>query len=211
MLKGARRTKDRPVDNPNLRHSWQPSCHQRRQAAYRRFPAFREKRYFYDNYAGIMKKQNSNISCTFQWCCYHGKTRCEYNVNAFGPGGAHMHQQKSVIGSDNGVLPERHQPSSEPILTFCLFGPRNNHSKTMEQQYNSVHTRRTPKTPSASLQPFCTGPKALINAKALKIFSLNYELTYWAMTRITLPVFHECFKVTALFISIGSEFHKCAP
>ena len=83
-----------------------------------------------------------------------------------------MHQQRPSLVATMAFCLDGTKPSSEPIQAFCLFGPRNNPSTTMEQQYNSVHTRRTPKTPSASLQPFGTGLKALINAMGLRIIKV---------------------------------------
>ena len=77
------------------------------------------------------------------------------------------------------------KPSSEPIPAFCLFGPRNNPIKTMEQQYNSVHTRRTPKTPSASLQPFWIASRPIsIVSRRISIRSRHISITTRSMGRV---------------------------
>ena len=143
-----------------------------------------------------MTKQTFIISCTFQWCWYHGKTSCEYNVNPFGPGGAHMHQQKSVIGSDNGVLSERHQAiiwtNTGMLFIWTQEQPyQNSEAKIQQCSYNKDTKNAICKFAAILYRPQCTNRCQGTE----NIQSLNYELTYWAMTRMTLPVFHECFKV----------------
>ena len=139
----------------------------------RRFPAFHEKIYFYDNSGEKFSRHNKTNIQTYHVPFSGVDITVRSGVDIKLP---HLGRVTHIcINKIPALVPTMAfclngtTPSSEPIQTFCLFGPRNNPSKTMEQQYNSVHTR-TPKTPSASLQPFCTGLKALINAMALEIF-----------------------------------------
>ena len=49
---------------------------------------------------------------------------------------------KVIIGSDNGLLPVRHQPLSEPRKTYCQSDPEEQISMKFYLKFKSFHSRK---------------------------------------------------------------------
>ena len=108
---------------------------------------------------------------------------------------AHIYvSKKVVIGSDNGILPERRQAINWTNAGILLIGSRNSRSKTRNKIHQCLHKKDT-KNAICYLQTFCIGLEVLINATTPTIS--KFEL--WADIQDNdakgLASFLECFKI----------------